>query len=265
MATTTVERTETAPTRRDDENPDGLPAGGHRVIRALRGLTLRRAAFRTVIAVFMLLIAASYAVPLWYQLQGDRLLVVTSGSMQPLIPVGSAVVVRPITETSQLQVGQVVTFWPVTAGDSSSAQLLTHRIIGLVNVVRHAPGVDGAPGPIVTDATGQPVTDPYIQTKGINNPAPDPDLTPASQVRGIVRDIHPNWGYALAWAHSGVGRLLLFGIPLLLLLISEAFSRVPERWQRANWNRTLLAIRTRESATGGPLARDKTKADGARR
>jgi signal peptidase len=222
-------------------------------------MTPRRAVFRLVMALFIVLIAASYAVPLWFQLQGDRLLVVTSGSMEPEIGVGSAVVVRPITEASQLRVGQVVTFWPVTAGSEQGSIMETHRIVALVNVARRSPDTRE----VVRDSAGNAITDPFIRTKGDSNEKPDANLTPVTQVRGIVRDVHPGWGYLLAWAHSGIGRLLLFGPPLLMLLISELFSRVPERWQRASWNRTLLAIRNREAATGGPLARRSPEGDGA--
>lgn len=251
MATTTVERAETEPARRREQDPGRLVSSRRRAARAFRGLTTRRAAFRVVLAAFILLIAASYAVPLWFQLQGDRLLVVTSGSMEPEIGVGSAVVVRPITEASQLRVGQVVTYWPVSAGSDGDRLMETHRIVALVNVTRRTPD---AAHVVVRDAAGNPITDQFIRTKGDNNRDPDANLTPVTQVRGIVRDVHPGWGYLLAWAHSGIGRLLLFGPPLLMLLISELFSRVPDRWQRANWNKTLLAIRNREAAAGGPLA-----------
>lgn len=260
MTTTTVERAEVEPARRDDASPGRLATSRRRAARALRGMTARRTAFRLVMALFIVLIAASYAVPLWFQLQGDRLLVVTSGSMEPEIGVGSAVVVRPITEASQLRVGQVVTFWPVTAGSDQGSTMETHRIVSLVNVNRRAPGTHED----VRDASGNVVTDPFIQTKGDGNESPDANLTPVTQVRGIVRDVHPGWGYLLAWAHSGIGRLLLFGPPLLMLLVSELFSRVPERWQRASWNRTLLAIRSREAAAGGPLARTTPEGDGVR-
>lgn len=243
--------TPTAPTA------DPTPAPGHasgpfrralaRVARWWGSVNRRRLAFRLVIGVFLVAIIASYAVPLWFQLQGDRLLVVTSGSMEPEIAVGSAVVVRPVTSPSQLRPGQVVTFWPIAENE-----LVTHRIVALVQVPLRSQTDRTAPA-ITTN--GQPVTEPYIQTKGDNNQTPDPNLTPIGQVRGIVRDVHPGWGYLLAFAHSGTGRFLLFVPPLLMLLISELFSRVPDRWQRSQWNRTILAIRRRESASAGPLAR----------
>ena len=174
-----------------------------------------RFTFLAVLAAFVSLILASYAVPLWYQLQGDRLLVVTSGSMAPEIQAGDSIVIRQVTSASQLRLGQIITFYP-----TGSPKLVTHRIVGLANVVR----VDGTGRPVL-DGSGQPVRDPYVRTKGDANPVPDPNLTPSTSVRGIVREVHPGWGVPLAWAHSPTGRLMLFGPPLLMLAIAELMSR----------------------------------------
>jgi signal peptidase len=189
--------------------------------------TLRRWAFRSVLAVFVLLILASYAVPLWFQIQGDRLLVVTSGSMAPEIQAGDAVVIRQVTSASQLRPGQVVTFYP-----TESSQLITHRIVYLATVVRRDEN-----GQVVVDQNGNELRDPYIRTKGDANATEDPNLTPATQVRGIVREVHPGWGFLLGLAHSPLGRLLLFAPPLLMLAGAELISRVPAgaRARRRLW------------------------------
>lgn len=174
-----------------------------------------RVAFFVVLTVFVSTILASYAVPLWFQVRGERLLVVTSGSMSPEIEVGDAVVIQQVTSASQLRIGQIVTFYP-----TKSTVLITHRIVGLTHVDR----VDDAGNPVLAP-NGKPLNDPYIKTKGDANKTVDPNLTPATQVRGIVREVYPRWGFGLAWAHSGVGRLVLFGPPLLALAISELMSR----------------------------------------
>lgn len=168
-----------------------------------------------LIAPFVALILASYAVPLWYQLHGNRLLVVTSGSMAPEIAAGDGVVIQQVTDASQLRVGQIITFYPV-----GSATLVTHRIVGMARVER----VDNQ-GNGVLGADGQPIKDPYIKTKGDANKVDDPNLTPATSVRGIVREVHPGWGVPLAWAHSPMGRLILFVPPLLVLALLELRSR----------------------------------------
>ena len=130
-------------------------AGARRTITGLAarpsGAGLSRWVFRGVLAFFVALILASYAVPLAYQLRGERLLVVTSGSMAPEIQAGDAVVVRQISSASQLRVGQVVTFLP-----RLSTSLVTHRIEALVPVVRRDT-VDDRP---VLDALGNPSSTP---------------------------------------------------------------------------------------------------------
>jgi signal peptidase len=195
----------------------------------------RRWTFVGVMSVFVAMILASYAVPLWYQLHGDRLLVVTSGSMAPEIQAGDAVVIRQVTSASQLRVGQVITFYP-----PKSATLVTHRIVGVAYVERVDRDGNG-----VLDDQGKPLTDPYVKTKGDANRIDDPNLTPATSVRGIVREIHLGWGVPLAFAHSGTGRLLLFGPPLLMLALAELASRglVPTAWFGVLWRRTVARLR----------------------
>ena len=66
--------------------------------------------------------ATSLAVPLWFQLHQQRILIVTSGSMAPKFEAGDAVVLRAISDESDLKVGQVISFWP-----TGSDELVTHR------------------------------------------------------------------------------------------------------------------------------------------
>ena len=203
--------------------PTALGRAGDRATPRERAV--RRVLFRFVMAVFVLAILASYAVPMWFQLRGDRLLVVTSGSMEPEIRAGDAVVIRPVTNASQLRPGQVITFIPV-----GTTQLVTHRIESLATVTRR--GADDAP---VLDQYGQPIGDAFVKTRGDANEVVDPNLTPVSQVRGIVREIRPGLGWFLWWAHSPFGRLVLFAPPLLMLLTAEVLSRLPAG--RAPWGR----------------------------
>ncbi len=160
---------------------------------------------------FVAVIVASYAVPLWYQVQGKRLLVVTSGSMEPAIGVGDAVVIQQVSDASQLRVGQVITFYPLR-----SRTLVTHRIVGTARIQR----VDDD-GNAILGPDGKPLTDPWVKTKGDANDDADPNITPATSVRGIVREVHPGWGVPLAWAHSPLGRMVLFIPPLLVLIVLE--------------------------------------------
>jgi len=218
--TPTVERRAPHPERPRHASPESAPR---------RALTT---ALWTVILACGLAYAASLAVPLWFQVNGQRLLIVTSGSMsgseEGAFDAGDAVVMRRITGPSQLRVGQVASFWP-----AGSDQLVTHRIIALRNLP--VMQQDEATGRMVrTDdpTTGEPLTRPYIFTKGDANATPDPDATPLSQVRGIVLHVYPKVGWVLDWAGSAQGRLLMLGPPLVALAALEVGSLLDDRRAR---------------------------------
>lgn len=173
--------------------------------------------------------AVSLLVPLWFQLHDQRVLIVTSGSMSGTeaggFDAGDAVIMRRITDPSQLRVGQVVSFWP-----PGSDALVTHRIVALhyLPVLRQ----DEATGrmlPTRDPVTGELVERPFIVTKGDANPAPDPDATPLSRVRGVVLDVYPGWGWVLAWARSAEGRFAMLVPPLVALAVMEVQSLLDSR------------------------------------
>ena len=167
---------------------------------------VRRWTFGVVFAASLVGIIVANAVPLWYRVHGDRLLVVTSGSMEPGIHAGDAVVIRPLT-APELRVGQVVTFQA-----PQSDHYTTHRIVAILKrfLVKN-PGPDDHPQY-------------FIRTQGDHNPTPDPDLTQIGSIRGIVTETMPGWGHFLTWAHTAEGRLVLFAPPLLLILGAELAS-----------------------------------------
>ena len=94
--------------------------------------------------------------------------------------------------------------------------MITHRVMGIEEI-------DG-------------IT--YFQTKGDANPAPDPDLTPAEAAYGKVTLTLPRWGYVLTFAPTVWGKLLLIGLPLLILV-----------WQEVH---QLLRMGKRNEATSRP-------------
>jgi signal peptidase I len=200
-----------------------LPTPGRRVVTA--GLW-------TIVLLFGLAYAVSVAVPLWFTLNDQRLMIVTSGSMsgsaEGAFDAGDAVVLRQISDPSELRVGQVASFWPV-----GSDQLVTHRIVALQSLPVMQQDTDtGRMVPTLDPDTGEPIMRPYIFTKGDANLNPDPDATPLSQVRGIVLDVHPKWGWVLDWAGSPVGRLVLLGPPLAALATLEGLALLRERRSR---------------------------------
>lgn len=174
--------------------------------------TARRWAFRLLLALSLVGALAAYGGPLLYQLRGERLFVLTSGSMQDMYPIGTAVVGRSVTP-DQLRVGQVVTFRP-----TGTNEYVTHQIVAFKRINEHT----------TTAAKSEVVPHYYVQTKGTNNPDPDPNLTPVSNVRFLVIGGYPGLGRWLVWSRTLEGKLVLFLPPFLLLLFAEMWS-----WRRA--------------------------------
>lgn len=204
------------------------PANLARVPRTWRQRLVTAVAW-SVVVVCGTAYAVSLLVPLWFQLQDQRVLIVTSGSMSGTeaggFDAGDAVIMRRITDPSQLRVGQVVSFWP-----PGSDALVTHRIVALhyLPVLRQ----DEATGrmlPTRDPVTGELVERPFIVTKGDANPDPDPDATPLQRVRGVVLDVYPGWGWVLAWARSAQGRFVMLVPPLVALAVMEVQSLLDSR------------------------------------
>ena len=170
--------------------------------------------------------AAAVAVPTWYATQGQRLLIVTSGSMSPFVEAGDVAVLQAIDDPSQLRVGQVVTFW-----SPGSKHMVPHRIVNLEMKPVLEKGDGGQMVPKL-DATGQPIMRPYVFTKGDANEAPDPNATPLSLVSGVVVAALPGWGLLLGWVQSPLGKLVLLAPPLVLLAALELVDALAERRPR---------------------------------
>lgn len=177
---------------------------------------LRRWAFRGLLVLSLVGALLAYAGPLFFELRGQQLMVLTSGSMAPLYPAGSAVVAEPITP-DQLRVGQVITFRP-----DGGEKFVTHRIVAL----RQLPKTDEA-GAELRDSNGRLLTEGFAQTMGDGNEDPDPNLINVSQVRFLIVDGYPELGSWLLWSRTPMGKLILFAPPFLLLLAAEMWS-----WRR---------------------------------
>ena len=149
--------------------------------------------------------------PLVVRMAGYQIMVVTSGSMEPMFGAGDAVILRPLDQ-SQIRVGDVLTYRPLAQAD----RLTTHRVVSRVAV------------------RGEP----HFQTKGDANRSPDANLVPAGHVIGKVSTSLPWIGRVLLFAGSPVGRLVLVGGPALALMLQQlmlAFRRDA---------RGLLGVRT---------------------
>lgn len=126
-----------------------------------RQVRLIRGSIRIFLAGSMLLLGLLALPPL----MGIRLYAVTSGSMEPQIPVGAAVYVTP-AKKEQLKEGDVITFSMGTEGATA-----THRIIR----IRKEGG---------------------FVTKGDANEESDPKPVAYEQIRGRVCGMIPYLGYA---------------------------------------------------------------------
>jgi len=128
------------------------------------------------------------------------LLVVLSGSMQPLFNPGDMVVIERL-DPGSVAVGDIVAFHPPNAEDEKT--LVTHRVVEIVN----------DDGKI------------YLRTKGDNNEDVDPFLVPAENVVGRAVFSLPYIGYLTRHNPNRTVKLvayvLLIVIPGLMVLYGE--------------------------------------------
>lgn len=123
---------------------------------------------------------------------GIQTKIVQSGSMEPAIPVGALIIIKP---NDAYKIGDVITF----GEDSVSAVPTTHRILG----VREA---DGSV---------------FYTTKGDANEEEDTRAVAARAVIGKVYVSVPYAGFVLNFARQPVGFALLIALPAALVILSE--------------------------------------------
>ncbi|MHA3835090.1 signal peptidase I [Terrabacter sp. AAH1] len=156
----------------------------------------------------LMLLAVAYVLP---SLLGFQRYVITGGSMQGTYDKGS-VVFEKVVPTSQLRVGDVITYIPPAS--SGVTNLVTHRIVSA------EAGTKGI----------------VYRTKGDANPSIDPwtfTLDRAEQV--VVEFDVPHVGWALLYLADPSHRKLVVGVPaglIALASILEAF-RNARREKRA--------------------------------
>ena len=139
-----------------------------------------------------LLLAALAAVALAFlipMLLGYREMAVLSGSMEPAIPVGSIVCVKP-TEASQLQAGDVCTY---LLPDGST--YVTHRVLSVDSEAR------------------------TLVTQGDANDAPDGEIA-FSQVFGRAAFHLPLLGYLTTGIKTPTGIFAACGLVILIILLN---------------------------------------------
>lgn len=133
---------------------------------------------------------------------GRQVIVIRGGSMEPSIPLGSAIVVTSV-QPADLRPGDVVTM------KDANGTLISHRI---TRVVQLPAGL-------------------YIETKGDANAAPDPVLVPASEVVGRIDASIPGAGYLiyLLTIPTGVASVLCLALTMLFgIWLLEDLEREPQ-------------------------------------
>ena len=130
---------------------------------------------------------------------GLKSMIVTSGSMEPTIRVGDALLISPLSTGSSITAGDIITY-----RNHQTEGMTTHR----VKAVKEIQGMT------------------YYQTQGDANSTPDPDLTAAQSVYGKTVITLPKVGYLLHFATTSWGKLLLVAVPLLILMSKELSSLV---------------------------------------
>jgi signal peptidase len=175
------------------------------------GAAMRRHPARVVMRwlgalLLLVVVVAAVAVTVVPAVAGASPLTVLSGSMEPTLPVGSTVVVRPAS-ADRIAIGDIITFTDRQPG-TTETRIVTHRVIEVL------------PGPA-------------FRTQGDANDAPDPHPVAAADVRGSYWYDVPLVGLVKDRLFSLVGLLYLAGIVLLVvaanLLLPQATGRSAAR------------------------------------
>ncbi|OUN17394.1 signal peptidase I [Gemmiger sp. An87] len=140
----------------------------------------------TIILIVLLAASVVIFVPM---LLGYKEMVVLSGSMEPAIPVGSLIYVKPV-EAAELAVGDVCTY-RLPDGET----FVTHRVVSI-------------------DADAQTMV-----TQGDANEDPDLDIQ-FSQVYGRASFHLPYLGFVTQNIRTSVGIMTICGIVMLVILLN---------------------------------------------
>ncbi|MDH6370826.1 signal peptidase I [Paenibacillus sp. VTT E-133280] len=130
---------------------------------------------------------------------GYQIKSVLSGSMEPGIHTGSIVALKPGGDMNRFKKGDVITF------RNEENLLITHRVVEAT----------------MNNATGEAM----YRTKGDNNDAPDMNPTSSTNVVAEYTGVTvPYVGYAMNFAVSKAGSVVLMIVPGLMLLLYALYS-----------------------------------------
>lgn len=144
---------------------------------------------------FLIIVAGVIAISA-FKIPGNyKLLVVQSGSMEPVIKQGAIVVVKPVGE---YKIGDIIT----VREPANPKVSLTHRIAEIKEI-------DGKM---------------FYVTKGDANDSPDTEERPEENVLGKVIFSVPYLGYLVGFAKTRDGLIFMVIIPATLIIYSELIS-----------------------------------------
>jgi len=187
-----------------------MTAEGERAVRRAN-----RALVSALVLVVVLAVVAPFAAFGVPQLVGaDRSYVVLSGSMEPYMSAGDAVIVAAGPAAS-IRKGDVITY------QRGGGIPTTHRVVERV-----------------TDEQGV-----AFRTMGDANEDPDPALVRPDSVVGEVVVVLPYVGYVVQFANTPIGILSLVVVPIGLLVLSEGWRYTAARRRRKAPTTTRPAIR----------------------
>jgi signal peptidase len=152
----------------------------------------------TAVVATLACLAAALAIVLGPTLFGYEHLVMSSGSMEPALRVGSVVLTRMVDATA-IGVGDVITFHP-----PGSRTVVTHRVVE-----------------VSTEAEGRRL----LFTKGDANPVRDPEPVVVTGRIARVAWAVPYLGYVIRYARTPAGVLVLAVLPLVGVLVEGRLRR----------------------------------------
>ncbi|THE65581.1 signal peptidase I [Salinadaptatus halalkaliphilus] len=159
-------------------------------------MNLRRITHIVGLVVLIALVAPFFVYAVPGAIGADHSFVVLSGSMEPDISPGDVVIVEE-ADPALIEEGDVITY------ARSDAEIpVTHRVID------------------VREQGGEVA----FQTQGDANPEPDTQLVPGENVLGSVAVTLPLIGYVIQFGGTTPGLLLLVGVPVGLLVLSEVWT-----------------------------------------
>jgi len=162
-----------------------------------------------LIATFLIIFLGFYRpVSLWGDTYYEP---VYTGSMEPAIPVGGIVVIKPVNPDT-LKVGEIICF----KIESESSTTVTHRIFN--------------------------ITDEGFITKGDANEDPDQWIVKKENVIGKVIAVIPYIGYLGYFVRTPIGFILLILIPATLIILMEIRNIIKETKRKQTLKETCIIV-----------------------